>query len=89
MNEYGAAAHVALWITGVGISVYLFLTIMVLQEIRKFDRWSEQRFRGYTRRHTEAMRRLDHANAHRTCAVVDPRKRCHSHSRPRRGTSRT
>ena len=48
MNEYGAAAHVALWITGVGISVYLFLTIMVLREIRKFDRWSEQRFREHT-----------------------------------------
>ena len=77
MNEYGATAHVALWITGVGISVYLVLTIMVLLEIRKFDRWSEQRFREHTQRHTEAMRRPDHANAHRACAVVDPRKRRH------------
>ena len=78
MNEYGAAAHVALWITGVGISVYLFLTIMVLREIRKFDCWSEQRFRENTQRHTEVTRRLDHANAHRTCAVVDPPKRRYS-----------
>ena len=78
MNEYEGVAHVALWITGVGISVYLFLTIMVLREIRKFDRWSEQRFRGHTQRHTEAMRRLGHVNAHRTCAVVNLRKRRHS-----------
>ena len=77
MNEYGAAAHIALWITGMGISVYLVLAIMVFQEIRKFDRWSEQRFCEHTRRHTEAMRRLAHANAHRACAVVDRRKGRH------------
>ena len=65
MNEYGAAGHVALWITGVGGAVCLVLTIMVLLETRKFDRWSEQRFREQTQRHVEAMRRLDAVNGSR------------------------
>ena len=61
MNGYGAAGYVALWITAVGGSVYLVLTIMVVLEIRKFERWSEQRFRKHTQHHIEAMRWLDQA----------------------------
>ena len=65
MNEYGAAGHAALWITGVGGAVCLVLTIMVLLEVRKIDRWSEQRLREQTQRHVEAMRRLDAVNGSR------------------------
>ena len=46
MNEYEAATlavrHPALWVAATGLAVKLGLTILVLLEIRKFARWSEQ-----------------------------------------------
>ena len=63
MSEYEAATftglYAALWSIAACMAVYVFLTAMVLYEIRKFDRWSEQRFREHTQRHAESMRALE------------------------------
>ena len=72
MNEYDAAEHLALWIAGMGGAVYVVLTIMVLLEIRNFERWSEQRFREQIRRHIDAMRRLEESIGHSTACTNNP-----------------
>ena len=51
MGTLVAAAFVAVGTLG--------LTILVLLEIGKFNRWSERRFRDHTRRHVNTMRALN------------------------------